>query len=246
MKGFIKNLASEAGEIKLRSMVRKITKADDLFLIHTDQGIYKTKNVISSLPRNNNLKLLNRTGSQENKDLWSAFTLYFTIPQIELESLYYQIHTEKIPYLETKSFFVSFSHPDDHKRNHHQRMTVTISSHAQFELFENLTPEDYTLKKMIITNFIIQKFCENFKLEKQSIDHLESGTPKTFEFYTNRHRGEVGGIGHHIDQSLMSRVYFKDLAPNFYEIGDHVMPGQGIAAVLYGSLALKAHLDRKN
>lgn len=246
MKGFIKNLADQAGEIKLRSMVKKITTENDLFILHTDQGNYKTKNVISSLPRKNNLKLLNKTSMQDSKDLWSAFTLYFTIPQMELESLYYQIHTEKIPYLGTESFFVSFSHPDDHARNHHQRLTVTISSHAQFKLFEHLNADDYALMKSTITNFIIQKFCENFNIDKESINHLESGTPKTFEFYTNRHRGEVGGVGHHLDQSLMSRIFFKDLAPNFYEIGDHVMPGQGIAAVLYGALALKAHLDRKN
>lgn len=247
MKGFIKKLSDQAGEIKLRSRVNKITKDQDLFIVHTDQGSFKTKNVISSLPRKNNLKILNKPISNDtNDDLWSAFTLYFTVPKMEIESLYYQIHTDKIPLLLTESFFVSFSHPDDHGRNHNERLTVTISSHAKFKLFENLSNEEYQFKKTMVTNFILSKFCETFKLKSEAIEHLESGTPKTFEFYTNRHRGEVGGIGHNIHQSLLSRVYFKDLAPNFYEIGDHVMPGQGIAAVLYGALALKAHLDRQN
>lgn len=244
MKAFIDALKEKSGPIKVNQKVLAIKKINNLFEVQTSNKTYITKNIISSLPESNNRSLLNLP-IENDKETWSAFTLYFTVPNnIKIESLYFQIHTDFIPRIGTKSFFASFSHPNDNKRNKLDQLTVTISTHAMPSVFKSMTPAEYLLAKEEITNFILNKFCDEFKLERNQIQNLESGTPKTFERYTNRFDGSVGGLGHHLNQPIVKKVFHKELAQNFYSIGDTTFPGQGIASVIYGSHSLVDFLYR--
>jgi len=66
--------------------------------------------------------------------------------------------------------------------------------------------------------------------------YLLSGTPNTFEFYTKRYRGYVGGIPHSLRKSLINMSPNKTMLKNFYLSGDTAFPGQGIPAVVLGAL----------
>ena len=63
-----------------------------------------------------------------------------------------------------------------------------------------------------------------------------AGTPDTFEFYTNRKNGFVGGIPHSIHTNLLFMTPNVTPFPNLYIIGDSVFPGQGIPAVVLGAM----------
>ena len=62
------------------------------------------------------------------------------------------------------------------------------------------------------------------------------GTPKTFEFYTKRKNGFVGGIPHSIRSNLLFMTPDNPPFANLYLVGDTVFPGQGIPAVVLGAL----------
>jgi phytoene dehydrogenase-like protein len=251
MKTFVDLLKTKVPNLKVSTKVLKIEKNNNEFSIFTNKEIFKSKNIISTLPiwNNNQLMPSNKkiqiTPKIDINQLWSAFTLYFTVPDsLKIESLYYQVHTEQIIHAKTKSYFVSFSDPEDLDRNKKNRLTVTISTHIKPLIFEHLSREEYIIRKNEIQNFIIKNFIEKFELQNTDIENLESGTSKTFEHFTNRYQGLVGGIPHSIGRPLKEILFANENLPGFYHLGDTSFPGQGIAAVIYGALTLDHFLSK--
>jgi phytoene dehydrogenase-like protein len=252
MKTFSQALASKCQKIFYQHRVLEIKKQNDLFEISTNKGLFQATKVVSSLPVWNNGKILKDIALDEpvnDEECWSAFMLYFTIPTTnEFESLYYQIHTDKpIPYCDTHSFFVSLSHPDDQLRQpstNINRQTVTISTHTRAKVWENLSTEEYQKRKNILADFIIKEFSQAMRVDSLKIENLITGSPKSFIRFTGRHRGLVGGIPHSIHRNLPAQIFAPSPIHNFFMIGDTQFPGQGIAAVVRGAMALADHLGK--
>ena len=65
-----------------------------------------------------------------------------------------------------------------------------------------------------------------------------SGTPRTFEHYTHRRHGMVGGVPHSVRQPMWRTPKHRTPLENFHLVGDTVYPGQGVPAVVLGALNL--------
>ncbi len=251
MKTFSKALASKCQQIFYQHRVLEIKKQNDIFEISTNKGIFQATKVVSTLPVWNHEKILKDIAIEipvNDEECWSAFMLYFTIPLTnKFESLYYQIHTDQpIAFCGTQSFFASLSHPEDHLRQpsgNINRQTVTISTHTRSKIWENLSSEDYQKQKNIVAEFILKEFSHAMKIDLETIENLITGSPKSFIRFTGRHRGLVGGIPHSIQRTLPSQMFAPSPIKNFFMIGDTQFPGQGIAAVIRGAMALADHLD---
>lgn len=238
---------SRGNEIKFREKAISILKKKDFYEISTQKGnMYKAKGIISNIPIwnmkeicNGNIREYFTEISNSFKSSWGAFTLYFAIENnLELETVYYQIHTKnKLPYSSSKSIFVSFSLDDDYEKAPKGWRTVTISTHTSVEEWDNLSKEEYERRKNILENSILEEFDLSFpELIGKEKFYIESGSPKTFKFFTNRHRGYVGGIPHTIKKSILSLQGNTTPFDNFYMVGDTVFPGQGTPAVVSGAL----------
>jgi C-3',4' desaturase CrtD len=258
MKSVMEALAEKCTNLVFRQRVKKIsppfTKKNQLhFEIETQNKIWKGHRIVSTLPFSNHIDLFEDSTFFKNNldpllmpsESWSAFMLYFTIPKKNREGLYYQIHCPKIPHCETHSYFVSLSHPEDVKRSHSNRQTVTISTHTKVAIWENLSKEDYLQRKKEVSQFIINHFNEHFNLSQNEISHLLTGTSKTFKRYTSRDHGLVGGIPHSLRRNLINVISSPSPYKDFYMIGDTQFPGQGIAAVVLGAMNLVNDLAKK-
>ncbi|MBC7538471.1 MAG: FAD-dependent oxidoreductase [Bacteriovorax sp.] len=257
MKAFSNALAAKCSTIFYRHQVQKITPIKnglDGFTIHTVQGVFKTKKLVSTIPHWNipdlfeDKKVKDFFSSKKTfapKDCWSAFMIYLTVPlNCATESLYYQIHCEGIPFCSTKSFFVSLSHPADSTRSIKGRQTVTISTHTKSSEWLGLDNVEYKNKKEITANFILSVLKEKFKLQENDLQNIVTGTPRTFIKYTKRYLGLVGGIPHSLKRNPLDYIIARPLYKNFYMLGDTQFPGQGIAAVVLGSMNLVDYLDK--
>ena len=80
---------------------------------------------------------------------------------------------------------------------------------------------------------------ENFpQYLPEDINVLISGTPKTFQHYTKRHKGWVGGIPHSVSQPLFLLPNHISSSEKIFMVGDTSFPGQGIASVIYSAQSL--------
>ncbi|MBK6680303.1 MAG: FAD-dependent oxidoreductase [Ignavibacteriales bacterium] len=247
------------GEVKYKKRVTAIRKEKERYKITTDDGSdYVCNGVITNIPFWNlsaitegELKEYFIKVAPKTDGAWGAFMINFAINcdrKEDLKSVYWQIHVpEEVPYCESKSFFVTISPEDDTQKAPEGVKSITISLHTKSENWYGLTKEEYIRRKNETGNFIVQKFDEAFPaLAGFEKSHVEYGTPVTFEKYTGRFSGLVGGVPHSVKNNLLKMHSGVTPFNGFYLTGDTVFPGQGTVAVTIGASNLVARiLDKR-
>ncbi len=178
---------------------------------------------------------------------WGAFMLYGAVQtDVALPTAYYQIHTDQpLPYCESNSFFISFSHADDRTKAPIGWRTFTISTHTPTSAWLGCSEEEYHRRKQIVQNCIMQALHHALPaLRSAPCEYLLSATPKSFAFFTRREQGFVGGVPHSIQRSLLRMTPNVTPFQHFYMVGDTVFPGQGTPSVALGALNVAERVTR--
>jgi C-3',4' desaturase CrtD len=144
---------------------------------------------------------------------------------------------------ENNSLFVSVSHPGD-GRAPDGKATIIASSFVDPNKWygEDI---DYEAMKAEYTATAIAKLGEYFDLAPENIIVTEAGTPRTFEHYTGRDRGIVGGIGQRV--STFGPFGFATRIPvaGLWMVGDSTHPGEGTAGVSYSALTVVRQIEQQ-
>lgn len=165
---------------------------------------------------------------------WGAFTLYAGVrlenPQTHAYHLVMPAHETGV-----EDYFVSFSIPEDLARAPSGWQTVTISQHTVEQSWYGLPQDEYRARKAARMQQVWAHFLNEFP---GVLEHrfLQAGTPKTFERYTHRPFGRVGGHPHAWSFPLW-RWPSSRRTETLTQLGDTVFPGQGIVAVVNGALS---------
>jgi phytoene dehydrogenase-like protein len=155
----------------------------------------------------------------------------------EIEGGYYQIHTpNQIPHCETSAFFLTLSKKGDLSRAPELYRTATISTHTDPKEWFLLNEEDYKLKKQETTDYILKALDSYFpEFKEAQKEFLVSASPKTFQKFTKRDQGYVGGIPHSTFPSLLQLPPNRLPIAGIFQGGDTAFPGQGTPAVVQGA-----------
>ncbi len=234
------------GTLTLKENVNSINYEKNNIIVKTEKGNeYSSKFLVSTIPIWNMKSITNGKIQKYYTKLSNkfpegpgAFTINFGINSSStLKGGYYQIHTEeKIPECEAGAFFLTLSEIGDTIRAKEGSRTVTISTHTNALHWENLNEDDYELKKQKITEYILNKFDSVFPEFKDSEKlFLLSGSPRTFQKFTKRFRGYVGGIPHSTNPSLLLLPANRTPFRGIFQGGDTAFPGQGTPAVVKGA-----------
>lgn len=78
-----------------------------------------------------------------------------------------------------------------------------------------------------------------------SVEVIETATPRTFYQNTRRKLGMVGGIGQSLDVSGTNGFSHRTNLPNLFMVGDTTFPGNGVAAVTQSALIVANELAPK-
>lgn len=139
------------------------------------------------------------------------------------------------PIGEHNSLFVSVSRPGD-GRAPTGKATITASSFTDPEQWYR--SEHYAQLKADYTETAIAHLAQYFKLNKHTLIHQETATPKTFERFTGRSMGRVGGIGQRVNTFGPFGFATRTPLRNLWLVGDSTHPGEGTAGVSYAALAI--------
>ncbi len=156
---------------------------------------------------------------------WGALTVYFGMKG-HIHEPYHQVH---LNHPVVKNYFVSLSVPEDLKRAPEGFQTVTISTHV-------LADQNYDHEKFQLADVILKDFMARFNVSE--IKHFTIGTPKTFERYTGRKSGFVGGLPFLYGKNPLSLLGPLTSQKGLYRVGDTVFPGQGLCGVVAGAMQL--------
>ncbi|NEQ44274.1 MAG: C-3',4' desaturase CrtD [Leptolyngbya sp. SIOISBB] len=136
------------------------------------------------------------------------------------------------PIGENNSLFVSVSRPGD-GRAPEGKATIIASSFTDLNQWHQA--ENYDMLKQQYTETAISRLGQFFDLRPDHLVHVEAGTPKTFERFTARDRGAVGGLGMRVSTFGPFGFANRTPIPNLWLVGDCTHPGEGTAGVSYSA-----------
>ncbi|GAB3531325.1 C-3',4' desaturase CrtD [Pontibacter brevis] len=235
IKSVVTYITQQGSEVLYGQQVQRVTVEKNGYVTETNKGSFKSRFVISGVPLNNTLQLFEDKKTRQrlqkyvmpSEMLNGAFTMGLVLKERDApEVLHHQVHVpEGLPFIGSKSIFISFSHPRDNHRAPAGGVVASISTHVQH-------PEQKVIKdKAVIETAIVNALVKQGLIHKENIAYQQSATPGAWIFWTRRAYGAVGGYPQyrHIKPWQMKDARLDHRGA--YLCGDTVYPGQGIVGV---------------
>ncbi|MCB0080715.1 MAG: hypothetical protein KDE47_07295, partial [Caldilineaceae bacterium] len=234
------------GAVRYRQEVTKITpRPGHATVIQTKRGeeIYADFLVVN-LPPWNIARLLGdaapaklRRLPPQPTDGWGAFMVYAGVEESALPAdtpLHHQVIAAE-PMGEGNTVFLSLSPAWDRGRAPTGQRALTISTHtalAPWWQLQATDPAGYEARKAAYQEKLLQTALLALPSLHEGTTFAMPGTPITFQRFTRRTWGWVGGF----PQTNLFRAWGPQLCPTLWMVGDSIFPGQSTAAVALGGL----------
>ncbi|MCB0195155.1 MAG: FAD-dependent oxidoreductase, partial [Anaerolineae bacterium] len=204
--------------------------------------------VIANLPPWNIAQLLGDSAPRPLRRLpahpqagWGAFVTYVGLDASAVPAdfaLHHQVITAE-PMAEGNTVFLSLSPAWDTSRAPTGQRVITLSTHTRLADWWQLLEQDrdaYEARKQVYADRLLDAAARALPTLREAAQFIMPGTPVTFQRFTHRVDGWVGGF----PQTSLFRTWAPKLAPQLWMVGDSIFPGQSTAAVAMGGLRVAA------
>jgi len=241
------------GESRTRPLVRReVGKREACpYMIETKRDTFEADVVVANLTPWALMKLLGdeapsslRRRVKNLRPISSAFMVYLGVDEtaIEEEIDHHQVIVDPMkPLGEGNSVFVSISPQGDRRAPEGQR-AITISTHTRAAEWYALADDEAAFedRKQLYLERLIDAATLAVPKLKSHIKLAMPGTPLTFERYTQRVNGMVGGF----PQKSLWAGWAPKIDRGVWLVGDSVFPGQSTAGVTLGALRVAREIER--
>jgi C-3',4' desaturase CrtD len=179
---------------------------------------------------------------------WGAFALHVGVEAAklppDLPDHHQFVTTMEGELGEGRSIFMSISPAWDHSRAPAGQRAVTITTHTTVQPWWDLIHRDkaaYAARKQTYAENTLDTIESHIPGFRSSIRLLLPGSPVTYQFYTDRHLGMVGGFP---QKSLFTARGPRVGIPNLRLVGDSIFPGQSTAGVTLGAMRVAEDVRR--
>ncbi len=146
------------------------------------------------------------------------------------------------PIAENNSLFVSVSKEGD-GRAPTGKATIIASSFTDVQPWYDCDENEYKAMKERYTQTAIARLKDYFDLRSEYIVHVEAATPRSFETFTGRSQGIVGGIGQRVPTFGPFGFATRTPVKNLWLVGDSTHPGEGTAGVSYSAMTAVRQIE---
>jgi C-3',4' desaturase CrtD len=179
---------------------------------------------------------------------WGAFVLYLGVKTDALPQKlpdHHQIVTEmQGPLGEGRSIFVSLSPAWDTTRAPEGYRAATVTTHTAIQPWWDLYNRDraaYAARKNDYSERLLSGIERAIPGFRSAVVRSMPGTPVTYQTWTHRHLGMVGGFP---QASLFKARGPRTGLPNLRLVGDSIFPGQSTAGVTLGAIRVVDDVQR--
>lgn len=232
------------GTVHLRHRVTDVKRGNDgLYRVQTARdNLFLAEHLLLNLPPWDASALLGPPGAtifSPNPILqsgWGAFMIYVGLDGSLINAPRLPLHTQVLkeePYGEGNSLFLSLSLPGDRDRAPQGGRALTISTHTRLDEWWTLWHNDrdrYETRKRLYADRVLDAAEIAIPGLRRAAQLILPGTPVTFQRFTRRYRGWVGGF----PQTSLFRARGPRFGRNLWLVGDSVFPGQSVLAVALG------------
>lgn len=146
------------------------------------------------------------------------------------------------PIAENNSLFVSVSRAGD-GRAPSGKLTIVASSFTAVQPWYECDEDSYKAMKEHYTQAAISRLKDYFDLRPEYIVCIEAATPRSFETFTGRQQGIVGGIGQSVPTFGPFGFATRTPVKNLWLVGDSTHPGEGTAGVSYSAMTAVRQIE---
>lgn len=234
-----------------RRVTRIVRERGAIVGVETADGQrFETEQVVANLPPWNIRQLLDlgegsypesiarlSTPDEDIEGAWGAMVVHAGIDEAVIDPsapLHHQVHLGP-PRGEGNTVFVSVSPAWDKTRAPAGKRAVTITTHTRLGQWWKMLerdPREYAFTKATYQDRLLEGAELAIPGFRRSIDLAYAGTPVTYQFYTGRMRGWVGGM----PQTDLNNCFSPQIDPGLHMVGDAVFPGQSTLAVSLSAL----------
>ena len=252
-------IRANGGEVHYRQRVERIeVERERAAVVHTRKGLSRRAEVVLAnvtpwalrdlLGPDAPPRLLRDVGKL--RPTWGAFTLYLGLDAAALPpglADHHQVIVDATqPLGEGNSVFVSLSPADDAERAPAGMRAATLSTHTSVAPWWGLRDGSHEAAYRARRDEYAERLLA---AAEQAVPGLRSavrlclpGTPVTFQTYTRRPWGMVGGFA---QTSLFAARGPQTGIDNLWLVGDSVFPGQSTAGVTLGAMRVAAEVLRQ-
>ena len=239
-------IRAHGGKVLYRQEVSKIVVEQGRpVTVETKRGdSFPADLVVANLPPWNIAPLLGEAAPpklrhlpEQPEDGWGAFMVYIGVEASALppEGILHRQVLLREPMAEGNSVFLSLSPVWDKNRAPAGKRALTISTHTALKPWWTLRrydPRRYDQRKQHYVDRMLAAAEVALPRLREAAALVMPGTPVTFQRFTRRAWGWVGGF----PQTNLLRAWAPRLLPNVWMVGDSIFPGQSTAAVALGGL----------
>lgn len=252
--GMVAAIRSLGGEVRFADRAMGLERSGDTWRVRSRRGEIESPHVVANLLPKAILSLLEDTSPPRNllrrskrvRKGWGAAMIYAAIdPPEDAEPHHIDIVQDPSqPYVEGNHIFVSVSGADETERAPEHRRTVTVSTHVDLEHLTQL-PEAEQGPYIDAIHARMRDGLSRFVPELWDRRQLEmTASPRTFERFTGRPDGFVGGIPRRAGLGTYFDLTAPEVLPGLHLVGDSVFPGQSTLATALGGVKVAEKLGK--
>ena len=225
------------------------------FRVHTRRGVVEAMQVVSAVPAALTARLappavgaflrpyLRRDAAARG----GACAVFLGVPEDEVAGQPFTHHQllqgYDAPLGDGNNMFVSVSAPGDEESAPPGFRAVMISTHCRLDEWQGLSEQEYAQKKSKMCQRLIGLARRVYPELGRRAVVCEAATPRTYERFTHRPGGAVGGVRLNLANANQCALPHRLGAAGFWQVGDTTWPGLGTVACVLGSrLAAEAIL----
>lgn len=245
-KELIEAVRQHGGQVLYhREVIRLFRRSGQKLAVETKRGeIFMADAIVANLTPANLAQIMNSNSLTSNQkttvipeDGWGAFTMYLGVDSSYIptdEPTHHQVVAGR-PLAEGNSIFISVSPAWDTLRTPFGQRAVTISAHTKLHEWWKIYHQDharYEDRKATYAEKILNIAETALPGIRQAIRLSLVGTPITFQRFTRRVGGWVGGF----PQTHLLRTKGARIRSGIWMVGDSIFPGQSITATALGGI----------
>ena len=251
MRGFWNALIAHyrhlGGELRVGCPVERVEGHKGVYRVTTRRGIVAAGQIVAAVPAS----LAARLGPERVAEalapyvrrdvaaMGGAVVVFLGIPKYEVsdqEFTHHQLlHDYDRPLGDGNNMFVSVSAPGDTDSAPSGYRAAMISTHCELEPWEDLAPDVYGERKREIGDRLITLARRIYPELGRDAVVCEIATPRTYERFTRRPRGAVGGVRQTLANTNQHAIPHDVGVPGYWLVGDSTWPGLGTVACCLAS-----------
>ncbi|HUE18079.1 MAG TPA: NAD(P)/FAD-dependent oxidoreductase [Planctomycetaceae bacterium] len=251
MRGFWNSFADHyramGGQLKTACRVERIAGTEGRFVLDTQRGLFCARQVVSSLPAPLTARIapaaverrLRPYLHRDRDAAGGAIVVFLGVREDDVTGQDFTHHQLLQDYAQPlgngNNMFLSVSDPQDTTSAPPGHRAVMISTHCDLNSWDGLSSDNYQVQKLTAGRRLIELARRVYPYLGASAVVCEIATPLTFERFTSRPRGAVGGVRQTLANSNQRAIPHDLGVRGFWLAGDTTWPGLGTVACVLGS-----------